>query len=258
MIVQSIVALWHIQHGHSSEVAADCRAQSPKYWVNGRVVLDSPGKNRETRSTGEGARGQGSGDMVRNPPTPGTSRWEKLGSRRAYSSPWLDVWLDDVRTSSGKRIEHHVVKFPKASVGAVVAEEDRVLLIWRHRYITDRWGWEIPAGWGLPGERPEESVVREIEEETGWRPRRVERMFGYRPLAGISSLDYQAFIATHAVRIGKPVDGDETAHVEWIRLSDIPSLAGTGLITDGPSLTVLLYYMAVYGSLRGSNAEPAN
>jgi hypothetical protein len=28
----------------------------------------------------------------------------------------------------------------------VMDEDDRVLLLWRHRFITDTWGWEVPAG----------------------------------------------------------------------------------------------------------------
>jgi hypothetical protein len=30
----------------------------------------------------------------------------------------------------------------------------RVVLLYRHRFITDRWGWEIPAGSAKPGEDP--------------------------------------------------------------------------------------------------------
>ncbi|MFD8783524.1 NUDIX domain-containing protein [Kitasatospora sp. NPDC059599] len=37
-----------------------------------------------------------------------------------------------------------------------------------------RWGWEVPAGRAGPGEDPAAAVVREVGEETGWRPGRVE------------------------------------------------------------------------------------
>ena len=29
---------------------------------------------------------------------------------------------------------------------------DRMLLIWRHRFIIDRWVWELPGGYIDPGE----------------------------------------------------------------------------------------------------------
>jgi 8-oxo-dGTP pyrophosphatase MutT (NUDIX family) len=45
-----------------------------------------------------------------------------------------------------------------------------VLLLWRHPFITGIGGWEIPIGKAEPGEDPQVSAAREVEEETGWRP----------------------------------------------------------------------------------------
>jgi ADP-ribose pyrophosphatase YjhB (NUDIX family) len=50
-------------------------------------------------------------------------------------------------------------------VGAVVVDEHDRTLMWRHRHITDTWGWEIPAGWGRPGEDLIDAVRREVEED---------------------------------------------------------------------------------------------
>src|SRR5438128_1682952 len=95
-------------------------------------------------------------------------QWRVLGTRVVYHSPWLDVCVDDVAIPGGSKIEHHVVKFPKSSVGAVVVDDlGHTLLLWRHRYITNTWGWEIPAGWGESGESRVDAVQREIAEETG-------------------------------------------------------------------------------------------
>ncbi len=113
-------------------------------------------------------------------------RWRVHGSRRIYASEWLNVDLDDVEIPGGERFEHHVIRFPRASVGAVVIDDaDRVLLLWRHRFTTDAWGWEIPAGWSEIGEDPTEAVRREVTEETGYRPGRVEPMATYSPMTQV-------------------------------------------------------------------------
>ena len=74
-------------------------------------------------------------------------RWTVHGERVIYDSEWIRLALADVELPSGKRFEHHVVRMPYEAAGTVVDDPDRgVLLLWRHRFTTDTWGWEIPAG----------------------------------------------------------------------------------------------------------------
>ena len=47
-----------------------------------------------------------------------------------------------------------------------------MLLIWRHRFITDTWGWEIPAGRIEPDESPEEAAVRKRSRKRAGGPGR--------------------------------------------------------------------------------------
>lgn len=173
-------------------------------------------------------------------------RWTVHGHRDVYTSPWVRVSLDDVEIPDGDRFEHHVVHFPRASVTAVVTDDDasRVLLLWRHRFITRSWGWEVPGGWADSGEDPADTARREVEEETGWRPRGLRLMAGYNALSGISDMRFSAFLASGADRIGDPGDPSESSRVEWVPLADIPKLAAAGQVQDGPSLAALSYYLA--------------
>ena len=84
-------------------------------------------------------------------------RWTVHGERSLYSSEWVGLSLVDVELPSGRRFEHHVVRMPAAASGVVVQDpaHDGVLLLWRHRFTTDSWGWEIPAGRIDAGETPE-------------------------------------------------------------------------------------------------------
>ena len=64
------------------------------------------------------------------------------GERVIYDSEWVRLALTDVELPSGKRFEHHVVRMPYLAAGTVVDDPDRgVLLLWRHRFTTDTWGW---------------------------------------------------------------------------------------------------------------------
>lgn len=163
-----------------------------------------------------------------------------------YESDWVNVYLDDVELPDGTHIDHHVLDFPRGSAGAVlVDDQDRTLLIWRHRFITNTWGWEVPAGWIDAGEDPETAILREIEEETGYRAGRLEPMVEYRPLAGISTQRYWTYVASKPQYVRDSREA-ETTRVEWKEFTEIPELARAGQVTDGPSLLILSYFMAMH------------
>ena len=83
-------------------------------------------------------------------------RWRTHGERALYESDWIRLTLVDVELPDGQRFEHHVVRSTgRIAASLVVHDPDRgVLLLWRHRFVTDTWGWEVPAGRVDPGETP--------------------------------------------------------------------------------------------------------
>lgn len=173
-------------------------------------------------------------------------RWKVQRRRQVYGSEWVNVWIDEVQ-ANGRTFEHHVVEMPKRTVSAVAVNVEQVLLLWRHRFTTDTWGWEIPAGWVEPGEDLASAARRETEEETGWRAGSVEPLITYNVLAGISSLKMNTFLATDLTCTGPATDELEAGRVEWVPLDRIPDLARSGEITDGVSLTALTYFLATRG-----------
>jgi len=171
--------------------------------------------------------------------------WTVHGERRVYDNEWMRVALVDVELPSGARFEHHVLRMPAQASGVVVDVADRgVLLLWRHRFITDTWGWELPAGRVDAGETPIEAGARETLEETGWQPGPLARMFTYFPHNGTSDMTFNLFVATSATHVGDPADPDESERVEWVPWDIVRSEIAAGRIRDGMSLTGLLYRLA--------------
>ena len=171
--------------------------------------------------------------------------WTVHAERRVYDNEWMRVALVDVELPSGARFEHHVLRMPAQASGVVVDVADRgVLLLWRHRFITDTWGWELPAGRVDAGETPIEAGARETLEETGWQPGPLARMFTYFPHNGTSDMTFNLFVATSATHVGDPADPDESERVEWVPWDIVRSEIAAGRIRDGMSLTGLLYRLA--------------
>ena len=171
-------------------------------------------------------------------------KWRVHGRRAVYKSSWVELWLENVEITDGTRIEHHVIRFPRPSVTSVVVKDQKVLLLWRHRFITDTWGWEVPAGWADPGEDNVSAISREIEEETGWRPGKLKELVAYNALSGISSMRFTTYLATEPHHVGPPRDINEAERILWHDLSSIPDMIARGEISDGPSITALSFYMA--------------
>jgi 8-oxo-dGTP pyrophosphatase MutT (NUDIX family) len=173
-------------------------------------------------------------------------RWIVHGERVVYDSPWVRLALTDIEIPGGERFEHHVVRMPTGASGTVVADDRRcVLLLWRHRFATDTWGWEVPAGRIDDGESPADAAARETLEETGWRPGPLRHLVTYHPHNGTSDATFHLFAADGATHVGDPIDTSESERVEWVEVERLRAEIAAGRVVDGLSLTALLWWLTV-------------
>lgn len=170
--------------------------------------------------------------------------WVIHGRRAIYESPWISLDLVDVELPDGRRFEQHVVRMARPVAGAVVIDHDRALLMWRHRHVTDTWGWEIPTGRVEEGESPEQAAAREVEEETGWRPGPLRLIVASQPSNGSVDTRHYLYRADSAHQIGPPTDITEAERIEWIPLTEIRPRIASGEIVNGPTLIALLHALS--------------
>ncbi|GAA3855191.1 NUDIX hydrolase [Streptomyces sedi] len=182
-------------------------------------------------------------------------RWRVHGERRIYANPWLNLWLYDVEQPDGHRYEHHVVRLRHLAVIAMLDEERRVLMLWRHRFVTDAWAWELPMGLVEDGESPADAAVREAEEETGWRPERVRPLVYSEPAAGITDTEHHVFLGEGPARIGEPTEANEAERIEWIPLTEVRGMIRRREIVSGATLVGLLTLLLDEGGPDGDQAR---
>lgn len=172
-------------------------------------------------------------------------RWTVHGERALYENEWVCLTLVDVEIPDGPRFEHHVVRSSAPAAGAVVFDPDRgVLLLWRHRFIADVWGWEIPAGRVDDGETEAHAAARETLEETGWRPGPLTPLVAYYATIGLSDQRFHVFLADGASHVGEPTDAGESERIEWVPVDRLRAEIAAGRVVDGLSLTGLLQALA--------------
>ena len=175
---------------------------------------------------------------------PAALRWVQHGERTLYENPWVRLTKVDVTPPDGNRFEHHVVRLNRVALAVVLDHEDRVLLLWRHRFVPDGWGWEIPGGIVEPGEASEVTAERESVEESGWRPLGLRRIAEFQPMPGMVDTPHEVFVSSGAVWVGEPTDAEEAAEVHWIPLTDVPELIACGLVAGAGSMVGLLTVLA--------------
>jgi 8-oxo-dGTP pyrophosphatase MutT (NUDIX family) len=166
-------------------------------------------------------------------------QWRTFGERTVYDNAW--VWLGqvDVELPGGERYWHHVIRLHRTAIVALLDDQDQVLMLWRHRFVPDRWGWELPGGLVDADEEPSDAALRELEEETGYRAGRVEHVMTYQPMPGMVDAEHFVYIGTGLERVGEPTDLDEAARVEWVSLASVQRMIDAGEIWSAGTLLAL-------------------
>ncbi|TMR94319.1 NUDIX hydrolase [Nonomuraea basaltis] len=184
-------------------------------------------------------------------------RWQVHSEKTLYADPWVDVRVADVELPDGRHLDHRLIRTAPTAGAVVTDDQDRVLLIWRHRFITDSWGWEIPLGQIDEGEMPQDAAARRVEAETGWRPGLLRPLLAVQPANGISDNLHHVYRGESATYIGPPSDPREADRVEWVPVSRIRRLIDNGEIVCGTSLSSLLYLLIDCLPPGGATAGPA-
>jgi len=179
-------------------------------------------------------------------------KWRRLDEKTVYETEYLKVDLADVVLPDDTQIEHHTMRVHTGRATGVLAHdpEKGVLLIWRHRFVTDSWGWELPAGAAGDNERLEQAAEREMLEETGWKPNKLTKLFTVFPMPGVVENEDTCFLSEGATWVGPGRDTNEAADLAWMPLDQVKEAIKKNEVTDAFSVTSLLYAFQ-FGPLSG-------
>jgi len=140
---------------------------------------------------------------------------------------------------------------PAGPSRAESSSEPEVVLIRNHRVAVNRTLWELPAGTLEPGESPAACAARELVEETGYRAARLQPVCEFYTSPGICTERMHAFLAEDLTWVGQSLDEGEQISVAPTRWSEAMRMARSGEITDGKTLTLLLWQAAISASPAG-------
>ncbi|MFF9062154.1 NUDIX hydrolase [Streptomyces sp. NPDC014882] len=167
-------------------------------------------------------------------------QWTKQNERTVYENRWFQVNLADVGLPDGRHLDHFLIRLRPVAVATVVNAADEVLLLWRHRFITDSWGWELAAGVVEDGEDVARAAARELEEETGWRPGRLHHLMSVEPANGLTDARHHVYWSDEGEYVGHPVDDFESERREWVPLARVPGMVARGEVPAADTAAALL------------------
>ena len=169
--------------------------------------------------------------------------WTRHGERIVWASESFDLAVADVSTPSGQRFTYDVVRarWDRAAC-LVVNDSDQLMLTWRYRFITDRWGWELPAGGVHREENVGIAVARRIEAECGWSIH-SQRLLWSVPLCPDSTDRIGHLVWARAGECLGPPDPEAVAQVGWFDLGEVRQVLD-GSTHDLLTVAALLWLLA--------------
>jgi len=168
-----------------------------------------------------------------------------LATQQIYQGRAVNLRVDTVEKAGGKKTTREVVEHSDCIAVVALDEQDNLLLVRQFRHAVDRFLLEIPAGGIDPGEEPIDSVRRELQEEIGFLPRKIDRLGGFYATPGYGTEYLHCFVATDLVPAR--LVAEDTDDIELVRVSprEIPRLIASGDICDAKSIAALLMFLFI-------------
>jgi len=167
---------------------------------------------------------------------------ETLSSRKVFEGRALKLRVDTVKLPSGRETTREIVEHENCVAIVALDDADNILLVRQFRKPVEKDLLEIPAGGIDPGETPEDAVRREMREETGFLPRKVEKLGGFYSSPGFCTEYLHLYLASDLITSPLQAEDSESISLVRVPLTQIPGLIASGAICDAKSIAGLLVF----------------
>ncbi|MGE5674649.1 MAG: NUDIX hydrolase [Mycobacterium leprae] len=166
---------------------------------------------------------------------------ERIRSEEIYKGHVFTVRKDTLRLAEGKELARDVVVHPGAVV-IMAEQEGKLLFVSQYRHPTGEQMLELVAGTREPGEEPEITAGRELQEEAGFKAGRLVKLAEFFSAPGFCTELLHLYLAEELTPSRLPGDEDEEIDVQWIDREEAVRLALEGGFRDAKTLVGVLLY----------------
>jgi ADP-ribose pyrophosphatase len=165
-----------------------------------------------------------------------------IESQQIFIGAIFNVDRDRLVEDDGTEVVREVVRHPGGAGGLPLFDDGRVALVKQYRHPTGRELLEIPAGRIEDGETPVACAAREIEQETGFRARYLEKLAEFYSTPGFCEEKLHVYLATELLPVPRDLDHDEFVEIVYLPLVEAVEMARDGRIED--SKTIIALFLA--------------
>jgi len=169
-----------------------------------------------------------------------------LSHQELYHGKIVNLYVDNVRLPSGRTGMREVVQHPGGVTAVPVLDDGRLLLIRQFRYPIQKYLFELPAGKLDSNQPPLETMMRELEEETGYSAGAMEYECSFYTSPGISNEVIYLYTAHNLTPGPQRLEEGEHITVEATTLAECLQKIQTRQIADGKTILGILWYKNKY------------
>jgi len=163
-----------------------------------------------------------------------------LYTQHLYEGHVVNLDLHEVRLSDGNQRKREVIRHPGAAAIVALDSDEKILLVRQFRIAAGKVLREIPAGTLHHDEPPEECAIRELQEETGCKPGKLDHLGGFYPAPGYTTEFIYLYLATDLTESRLAADADEFIEVDRVSLDEALEMIQKGDIADGKTIIGLM------------------
>ena len=169
--------------------------------------------------------------------------WKIKQTDDVYVDQFIKVWRDEVIRPDGLDGQHVVVTLKPGVCVLAVDEQWNVHLTEEFHYAIGRNSIEAVSGGIEAGEEPDQTAVRELQEELGLQAASWEYITTTDPFTTVVTSPTRLYLASGLTQVDSSPEGTEQIQHRVIPIQECYQLVLNGRITHSPtSILVLLAY----------------
>ncbi len=169
-------------------------------------------------------------------------KWVVTETKNMYQSKYMTVFNDAIKLPNRSSIVYTRVELKDFCSVLPITENEEIVMIKTYRYPANYTSLEIPSGYIEQGENLRDCALRELEEETGYKARKLISLGWFYPWTR-STRKAHLFLAKELTKGRQNAEPTEQITVKLLSIEEIRKKLKTEKIKHAPTLIALQKFL---------------